>query len=782
MRILICLLLFSGTVLAQNYHYALERDTKSSLSTGLTYTLNEASITSAGVYRGETLLRTLWSNERKDKGTHTVAWDGLDDEGNRVAAETYEIKVLSNNVKYEWEGARIGNTSENLTGANRYHGLSGFFKFIVVDDDIYWSNGYNEQRTAAYKSSLSNPQITTPVLDKGAIVKYICANKDYVFWSAHDVFSNTSFVFVTKKDDSQEQMFSESIPYKSTYARTYISALNVIQGEDSYITGLAYSGNYLYICRQLQNTIHVLDLTKGGNLVHTINSIVAPRELTADGNGNLWMISDNGKVSKRFLNPNGSIGAEIVSLSGLEQPLTLGLSPNGNELAICDGGNRQQVRFFNSSSGIESTPLGQLGGYKNSPEVNDDKFYFTDSKTRKFDADIYTPQENHAAISYQNDGSFWVLDTGNNRMMHYTGDRIFIEKIQYTPDWLMMSVDKNNPSRLFVDWLEYEIDYSQEDVAKSWRLKNNWGARVTDIYNDPFGKIREPISLSNGKTYFLLRNGYKLEIAELTENGVRTTETVLDGLEWIWSENGVLVYIEGTVIGGNATWSSYNLLGFDVQNDPQFSIGRVLAQRTRESAEEPIYRGTGWLTFGLIGNDKLVSFDGRPEAEGLGFGYHLGLLDIDTGRWIFKTSKATGSDYKGDYPLDGRFDTGNGVLNAGSKAMVFGDNIVWGYFGEFWKGGFQTNQFAHYWKNGLLINVFGTNASKNPNGIEGPNVHKPFEGMAGNALTPFVVSHPFNNDVAYLFHPDESWHGGIHRWKISNLKSIKEHHIPIVVN
>ena len=156
MKCLFILLILSTTLSAQNYPYAGDsRKTENAYSDELYYSLREGATTSAGVYRGETLVRTLWSNKRKEKGTHTIKWDGLNDEGQKVGSGKYDIKVLSNNVDYKWEGAKIGNTSRKLTGANRYHGLTGFFKFIVADDAIYWSNGYNEQRTAAYKSSVS---------------------------------------------------------------------------------------------------------------------------------------------------------------------------------------------------------------------------------------------------------------------------------------------------------------------------------------------------------------------------------------------------------------------------------------------------------------------------------------------------------------------------------------------------------------------------------------------------------------------------------------------------
>ncbi len=50
--------------------------------------------------------------------------------------------------------------------------------------------------------------------------------------------------------------------------------------------------------------------------------------------------------------------------------------------------------------------------------------------------------------------------------------------------------------------------------------------------------------------------------------------------------------------------------------------------------------------------------------------------------------------------------------------------------------------------------------------------------MAGNALSPQLVSGA-NNDEMYLFHGDESYHSGMHKWKISGLSTIHEQDIPI---
>ena len=69
-----------------------------------------------GVYGEDgSLIRTLWSGVKYSTGTYKETWDGKDDMAKTVAEKKLEIKVLSNNVQYEWEGASIGNTSIALT-------------------------------------------------------------------------------------------------------------------------------------------------------------------------------------------------------------------------------------------------------------------------------------------------------------------------------------------------------------------------------------------------------------------------------------------------------------------------------------------------------------------------------------------------------------------------------------------------------------------------------------------------------------------------------------------
>ncbi len=100
--------------------------------------------------------------------------------------------------------------------------------------------------------------------------------------------------------------------------------------------------------------------------------------------------------------------------------------------------------------------------------------------------------------------------------------------------------------------------------------------------------------------------------------------------------------------------------------------------------------------------------------------------------------------------------------------MVLNRNIITGYHGEFWKSS-QTNMYNHYLDNGLAIGQFGT---------VGPKYSLAPAMMAGNALSPQLV-YSDNSDEMYLWHGDESYHSGMHKWKISGLSTIREQDIPI---
>src|SRR5690242_8814844 len=66
--------------------------------------------TSAVVFaRDGTLVRTLWSGARTAAGRHAADWDGTDDAGSVAPGGRYQVRVVSSQATYTWEGV-VGNT------------------------------------------------------------------------------------------------------------------------------------------------------------------------------------------------------------------------------------------------------------------------------------------------------------------------------------------------------------------------------------------------------------------------------------------------------------------------------------------------------------------------------------------------------------------------------------------------------------------------------------------------------------------------------------------------
>src|SRR5689334_6326673 len=100
--LLACAALFSCVASASPLHFRFKLDNDYSTRTG-------------GYDADGTLVRTLWSNRRYTAGLHDANWDGLDDDGQPARADAdYEIRLLTHNVIYTWDGV-IGNTSPDMT-------------------------------------------------------------------------------------------------------------------------------------------------------------------------------------------------------------------------------------------------------------------------------------------------------------------------------------------------------------------------------------------------------------------------------------------------------------------------------------------------------------------------------------------------------------------------------------------------------------------------------------------------------------------------------------------
>lgn len=750
---------------------------QSGISVG-TYTLGSSATVSLGIFREsdpepKTLLRTLISAVPQSAGTYTVYWDGLDDNGNNIlSTNDYEAKLVTNNITYTWEGV-VGNTSTYDSGSTVIRNLRLPYDAVIADDKLFIAPGYSEgQDSTISQINLSDIGQGSYVPKSGGNVTVLnnATDGNYVYWNMIDPYSpgGSSFTFATSATGNAEILFSSGVSVSVTYGETYSKAIDGATGTNNYQTGMAVqvSGNYLFISRGGIDEIRVLNKTTGA-AVRTL-SFTNPGRMTVDASDNLWIISGTTSVvTKHTVNGNGTLSSATLTISGLSSPYSLSVSPDGTTLSILDAGNSQQIKSFDNSTGASTWTLGQTGGYQTNSTVADNKFMFEDINDSVVSGFIY----------YYSDGSFWVGDSGNARMLNFNSSRVLIQQINYLPMNYSANADQNDSTRAFSNFLEYSIDYSKPlgGTNGSWELVKNWKNDIDgSIYRLSNTQVFETLmTLSNGRTYSTLWDyiNNQNEFVELVEGGA-TRFTGIYGPEWTGiriQKDGSLIYAEtGSDVGTSATWYTRTLTGFDGSNNPIWASPTTIASRASLVANEPAryMRNPVKTDSGLI-----IAFNpGKNQVGGSDVYYsdlyHLGALEVGGTGYVWQTSNSTFREYEGAFPDDGTYDIGNNVEYAGGNLYCVEDSIFWNYVGEFWKN-LQTNKWFNVHKSGLLLNIFGLTGLQ---AIAEDGQRAPAK-MAGNSYNGNVVKY---GSKYYVYHCDESYHGGLHRWVIDGLSTVAE--------
>ncbi|MEO6637350.1 MAG: hypothetical protein ABIN25_03670, partial [Ginsengibacter sp.] len=746
-----------------------------------TFKLNSSARTSAGVYKKDsTLVRVLWADKNYSAGTYTEYWDGKDDHGNLISSPdaTYDIKVLSNNVNYQWDGV-IGNTSDSLTGPTVQRGYyTSMTGIAITGSTAYFCQGYSEGYSSQAKFDISKPQTRISLTGFGGSsgtlnTDFVVTDGINVYWAGYNAYiTSNSFVMATAvSNDAQVNFGTNGSPYTMTHlgnAKVYSSVIDKTTSAASKPTGLAVqqSGNYLFVAHGGLNELHVLNKTTGA-LVQTL-TYTNPRYLSTEGNS-LWMVTSTNTIAKYTVNSNGTLTSATLTLSSVTMPGALQANVSGT-IAVIDQTN-QVVRFFNTATGVEGTQLGTNGGYSLSPVVTNTKFFFNDFRGNTFSFLAFAP-----------DGSFWVGDPGNYRELHYNSSKRWLETIMSMGSSYSTCVDPNNINRVFANYLEFAIDYSHPLTGTTgWSLVKNWGYAHDEITNPNITrKLINVTTLSNGRTYAYDYNT-GAGLVELTSSGLRNTGVRIgngvmntDGslTKWTGSDDfgAALTLLKCPLTGfdgaGNPIWSSTGtfLASTPVQDD---KLSHAIERPGLVSPASYNVVTTSGKVIWYVPQTIWQNGGGGPFQRN---GYHLGATKLGQNSFSWETQQSNKPAYAGAFPEADYFEMGNGVNNyAGSNLNVIGNNIFTGYHGEGWKSA-QTNYYNHYYEDGLAVGQFGTDRYTSSS-IAG-------YGVAGNALNPVVVKDNVSGNL-YLYHGDEANHGGMHRWSITNLTSISEQTINI---
>ncbi|WP_147202608.1 hypothetical protein [Segetibacter aerophilus] len=728
------------------------------------FTLASTVRTSAGVYKTDgTLVRTLWSGMTKPAGTYAVKWDGTDDLFNTLPIDEYNVKVLSNHVSYDWQGV-IGNTSTFQTGNRVHRSLDPAIGIVVVNNKAYYCVGYGEGESGNGMFALNNIQEKNnpmPFETSGQNSDFMATDGTMIYWAGYDAFQpHHSFVFATKVNDRSEVKFSKGINTPVKYAHTYASAIGYRDDANGKISGLAVSSGYIFICRKTLNEVLVLNKVTGAvaqRLTYTTPSAITISNTT------LWLCTGTNTVSKYTIKSDGSLTASGTVIDGFISPITM--ANNGNIVALVDGGSSQQIKAFDVNSGRALWTLGQVGGHISSPVVANDRFGFW-----KFDPENASKQ-GFGAVAFAPDGSFWVCDPANYKIAHFAANRTYIEGILYTGRSYSLAVDVVNHTRVINSMHEYKVDYTSP-IKSSWTYKYNWQGNVTSNY-DMLYQIRHMATLSNGRTYAMMKrkSDGRAELVELDPaTGIRYTGLIFSSTAKIYAD-GSIGEMQNSGVNERQYFKKRTLIEF-VGRDPVYSGATTIATHTNTARNEPRNASINIYPTEITSSGILTLYKGG-RTVGETSSYHLGGLDVSTEAVKWKTALPTFDEYQGPFPHNGDFEVGNFGGNDGGQgdaAMAIEKSIFTHYYGEFWKNG-QTNIFNHYYENGLFVGQFGTTSDD--------VTEKAAAGMAGNAFSPVVVK--VGQDY-YIYHNDESYHGGTHRWKISGLNTVTLQTIPITSN
>jgi hypothetical protein len=523
-------------------------------------------------------------------------------------------------------------------------------------------------------------------------------------------------------------------PFPGIYAGTQpgLSGLSVQQ-----------NSNLMAVAVATDNTVYLFDKRSGAAL--SSFSVPNPQRLNFSTDGTLWVVSVTNVLCYTNVNSSPSLA---LAISGLSQPLDVAVCPTNSDLIlVADGGGSQQVKAFNSAG----TPLwtyGLLGGYQsNGVAVATNKFWFSyEGVAQTF-------------LCFAPDGSFWVGDEENHRAMHFSLAQTYIEQIMYQPYSYRVSVDQNNLSRVFNQFLEFSVNYTNP-LPQSWTLVNNWKVGVPTNNISVYEGLYQVTTFTNGRTYAIIDNStpaQTYELCELTNSQLRLT-----GILPLYSTTNSWISLgaDGSarrIPLGSPLFYSAPLTGFDTNNNPLWNTNSptLLATATSGSTD-PIPRCCSgpYEAVAISSNNVVISYDGT-----LNNGYHFGGIQLGGTNWLWRTGPSYNMNGQGNFEIS------NGVAYPGDMAWASGRNVYFGYHGEFFRGQGQASQGLHFYDDGLFVGQFGE-SSLGHSAYEGP-----IPGFSGNDVSPDLIT--TSTGDTYLWLNDESAHGP-ERWHFVNTRNIRE--------
>ncbi|WP_321826391.1 YncE family protein [Maribacter dokdonensis] len=783
MKISLYLIFFTVSLNAQNYYYSIGESKNEILSNSSSkYTLLQTSRTSAGVFsRDSILLRTLWSNRDQKANTYSVPkWDGLNDLGENVIDDAGYIKVISNNIQVEWEGV-IGNTSDSFNGENIHRNWDKYHDGLYYNGKLYFISDWTEAWGSIVEVDTNNINYKTELMPNKTSQPYpnrIAISGDTIYFAGRSALTDASISFVQAAKITELGKFSNQLDFQGKSVDIYGKTFKVTDLVESdlqpRVTGLAVQqdGDWLIVAREKINSVHVVNKKTGITIQNLTYNF--PKHCKFDKNGNLWMVHD--EILEKFSvdESTGALTASGFNISGFTNVAALDISPDGSTIAVADAAINQQVKGYNTATGALLWTLGRSESYLTDATVYNDKFLFISPEPSVYESKLgYSGSDRYSFLIYYPDGSLMVGDRDNNRYIKFDVNRNYQDEFMFLRATYACNVDKVNPSRVFAGFQEFNVDYKldllPDNSNNAWKLIANWGGGADYKKEKNSISILDGVcTLFNNRTYAISKYDNIVEIIELVKDGtIRYTGVKMftNGYDkFELKSNGKITFISGTGKSDVVRLFEREILGFDTNNNP--ILGEIIEIANYNAINNVRFSGATVTSGEITDNGNFVLFNGWGGGK-----FHLGGIKRGSSILSFKTAKSIIPNLEDSFPENGEFDDRgpDSYVYKGSTALALDRFIIWGYHGEFWRNS-QVNKWNMVTENGLFLTQFGAT------GLDSSSHGEIFPKMAGNAFSPSLVK---VNNVFYLWHNDEGYHGGLHRWKISNLESVNEYYLKI---
>lgn len=564
---------------------------------------------------------------------------------------------------YTWHGG-IGNSSALDYGPTKFKGLRSPTGIAENNGYLYFTKGFVEGNSPIAKTLISNPTAQIEV-DRPL-------NNDFVLEGV-SVCSYGGIVYMVGFD-----------PHGSMDNGGYSSKIDcAIIGYDKNDQQITFSSGKSIKCTFQDNAY------KSAIGVITNNPSARPRKIKADATY-LYVYHSNyirkyNRITGAFVNQTNYSTQNIDEENGLIMSKTA-------------------VTYYGKL--ICSAQTG--------PKV--DNYTFT-----PYDFTTYVQK---GSVLVASDGTLWVVDAGNSRILHYTSTGIYINQIAYVPMNYNCSVDKNNPERVFAAGMEYKITYP----SLKWELVANWTYGLNSAYLLPENtrNFLRCVHTVNGETFGLVDSCFN-DDGQDVRVPVKMKFTS-SGLKFV-KKYDAFASVSFDANGNEYLWESSRNVG-QLATLYKNSNRLQSVTITKESALNIDNAYTNVTSDGY-----LVVFN--PNKDHTGF--HLSW--VKDGKIVYNAMPSViGSGQK--YPPGDAFEIGQNVeYGGGHEVYVVGTKVFVKYIGEFFGGsGGQTNLFFVYENGKLIYNggiVSWQTSGENP------------QQMAGNSFSGGVV---FKDGAYYYFY------------------------------